>query len=216
MTIIAPSLLSADFLNLQKELDIFKDSPETWLHLDIMDGHFVPNLSFGKPIIKFLKNATPLYLDAHFMVSNPNEYIDQFKECGISNFTFHLEATVHHHRLIQKIKKSYQSVGISINPSTSIAQIDEGLLKDIDLILVMSVNPGFGGQNFIESSLTKIKNLKKLASKYNFKIQVDGGINKKNAIEVIASGADCLVAGSYIFNHPQEQYLSAIESLRKS
>lgn len=217
-TIISPSLLSADFLNLQKEIEAFQDISDLWFHLDIMDGHFVPNLTFGTPVIKNLPSITKHPLDAHLMVKNPELYLDLFKDIPLHNFTFHWEATKHHHRLITEAKKKFPNVGISLNPSTPINSIPELILSSVDLILIMTVNPGFGGQSFIDECIQKIQNLNKIKKQNNFKfsIQIDGGINKGTAPKVIKAGASNLVAGSYIFKHKTNEYPSAIESLRSS
>lgn len=214
--IVSPSLLSCDFLNLKQELDYFKGQKNLWFHLDIMDGHFVPNLTFGSPIVSRLKKNTDIPLDAHFMVTNPEFYSDAFKGMGIYNFTFHWESTHHQDRLIQKLKKDFPSVGISLNPGTSPLLIPDYILKQINLILVMSVNPGFGGQSFIPGALGKIEYLakKRKELKADFMIQVDGGIDKKTAPLVVNAGASNLVAGSYIFNAKQTEYLSRVKDLQ--
>jgi len=220
MTIVSPSILAADFLNLASELDSIKVAPNLWLHLDIMDGHFVPNLSFGMPIIKkvseHLSNAKDIKLDAHLMVSNPKFYIEELKHYNIHNFTFHLEAADESTlELINLAKEKYPSVGISIKPGTSINDLFDGILEKIDMVLIMSVEPGFGGQKFNEQSLQRIKDLSLKKKQFNFSIQVDGGISDKNAKSIIEAGADNLVAGSYIFKKEADQYLKTIESLRK-
>lgn len=214
--IIAPSLLSADFLNLKEDIERFNGIDDIWLHLDIMDGHFVPNLTFGRTVIEKLPEITQHKLDAHFMVTNPESYLEWFKDFPLHNFTFHWEATKHHDSLINNLKKHFPSVGISLNPSTPIEVIPEYILSKIDLILIMSVNPGFGGQSFIEGALSKIQKLKLLKDKnsYHYQIQVDGGINEDTAKRVSAAGADNLVAGSYIFSEPQKQYIKRINNLR--
>lgn len=216
MTTIAPSLLSCNFLELKNEIERLNQAKDIWLHLDIMDSHFVPNLTFGEVVIRNLKHVTEHKLDAHFMVTDPDFFIENFKDLGIHNFTFHWEALVHHDRFIQKAKEYYPSVGISLNPSTPVSAIPEYLFKKIDLILIMSVNPGFGGQKFIPEMIDKVKELaaiKKLLG-LNFVIQVDGGITDQNAAELINAGANNLVAGSYVFSHPQKDYNNRIESLR--
>jgi ribulose-phosphate 3-epimerase len=212
--IIAPSILSCDFLNIEKEIKSFDGIEDLWIHLDIMDAHFVPSLTFGKPVIKNMGNITSHKLDAHLMVTNPDFFIDDLKDIGIHNLTFHWEAATHHDRLIQKAKQLYPSVGISLNPSTAVETIPEYIFKNIDLILVMSVNPGFGGQSFIEGTFDKIRKLKEIKSKNNlkFEIQVDGGVNNKNAKDLSAAGATNLVAGSYIFK--SDNYKKQINNLR--
>ncbi len=217
MITIAPSILASDFLNLQTEIEAFDGNSNLWFHLDIMDGHYVPNLTFGQTVVKNISKVTSHKLDAHFMVNNPEDYISSFKDIGIYNFTFHWESVTHHDSLISEIKKHYPSVGIALNPGTDITVIPEYIFKEIDLILIMSVNPGFGGQSFIPSSLEKIKYLKSIKEKFNlnFQIQVDGGINDQNAPSLIKAGATNLVAGSYIFKNNSNEYPKKVESLRK-
>lgn len=215
-TIISPSLLSANFLELKVELERLNQIDNLWLHLDVMDSHFVPNLTFGEPVLNKVKTVSKHKLDAHFMVTNPDFFVENFKDVGLHNFTFHWEAVTHHDRLISSIKSLYPSAGISLNPSTPVNVIPEYILGKIDLILLMSVNPGFGGQKFIPEVLDKITELNKLRAKNNFKfkIQVDGGINDQNAKSLIAAGADNLVAGSYVFSEPSKDYLTRINKLR--
>lgn len=216
MTIISPSLLACDFLNIESELKVLEKEDNLWLHLDIMDGHFVPNLTFGHPIIKQISNKTNNKLDAHLMVSNPEFYIESFKKNNIHNITFHYEATDSPLELINNLKKIYPSVGISIKPNTDVKVLSNQILKNLDLILVMSVEPGFGGQKFMTNSIEKIETLNKLRKKHNyrFQIQVDGGVNDLNSNILVSAGADNLVAGSYIFKNNIEEYHSKIESLR--
>jgi ribulose-phosphate 3-epimerase len=216
MTIIAPSLLSADFLNLQTDIKRFDGINDLWLHLDVMDGHFVPNLTFGATVLKNISKVTTHKLDAHLMVSNPQDYIQSFKDINVHNFTFHWEAVTHQDRMISEVKKNFKSVGVSLNPSTPVSVIPEHLLAQLDLILIMTVNPGFGGQSFIEGCKDKIKELNSLREKnnYTYQIQVDGGVKDSNAKELIAIGANNLVAGSYIFNAENNDYKSRIDSLR--
>ena len=216
MTIISPSILSADFLNFQSEIEKFNSCKDLWFHLDVMDGHFVPNLTFGKTVLQNLHKITNHKLDAHFMVSNPEFFVEDFKDIGIHNFTFHWEATNHPDRLVQYAKEHYKSVGISLNPGTPHTVIPEYLLKKIDLILIMSVNPGFGGQSFIHGVLEKIEYFKQIKESINpnLVIQVDGGVKDSNAKELIEAGANNLVAGSYIFNEPNNEYNTRVESLR--
>lgn len=215
--IIAPSLLSANFLNLEQ--DVLELSPEKdlWLHLDVMDGHFVPNLTFGPIVVSKLKTITKLPLDAHFMVTNPSDHMDWFKDVGLTNFTFHWEAATHHDRLIQKAKGLYPSVGISLNPSTSLRVIEDYIFEKVDLVLLMSVNPGFGGQSFIEGTVAKVQELAAIRRQKNlkFSIQVDGGVTDKNAQRLIAAGADNLVAGSFIFSSGRGQFHQQINKLRQ-
>lgn len=216
MTIISPSILAADFLNLKDEVERFNSCDNLWFHLDVMDGHFVPNLTFGKTVLKNLQGITKHKLDAHFMVSNPEFFVEDFKDVGLHNFTFHWEATNHPDRLIQHAKQYYKSVGISLNPGTPVTAIADYLINEVDLILIMSVNPGFGGQSFIESAVEKVKHFKQYKDKHHPEliIQVDGGINDKNAKSLIEAGATNLVAGSYIFSDQQKNYKDKVNSLK--
>jgi len=199
--IISPSILASDFLNLEKEITALNSIPNIWVHLDIMDGHFVPNLTFGHEFIRRITNLSTNPCDAHFMVTNPDFYIETLKDSGLHNFTFHFESCSNHLELIKKAKAFYPSVGISIKPSTGPGVLSLEILKEIDLVLVMSVEPGFGGQSFMQSSIEKIKALKacKKKNNYNFEIQVDGGINETTSKPAKAAGATNLVAGSYVF-----------------
>ena len=214
--VISPSLLSVDFLELKVELDRLNRIDNLWLHLDIMDAHFVPNLTFGEPVLNKIKTVSKHKLDAHFMVTNPDFFADNFKNVGLHNFTFHWEATDHHDRLIDKLKSIYPSVGISLTPSTPINVVPKYLLAKIDLVLLMSVNPGFGGQKFIPEIIDKVIELDLIRhqNNFNFQIQVDGGINDQNAGYLIQAGANNLVAGSYIFSEPDKNYLSRINKIR--
>lgn len=216
MTIISPSLLACDFLNIETELNAFKGFKNLWFHLDIMDSHFVPNLTFGHPIVQKISKKTDIALDAHFMVSNPEFFIDTFKDYNIHNFTFHYEACTNHVELIKKAKSIYPSVGISIKPGTDISVLGTEILELVDLVLIMSVEPGFGGQSFIESTYEKVKVLKKLKdTKYNkLIIQIDGGVNETNAKTLIQAGASNLVAGSFVFKDGPSTYSSKVEKLR--
>jgi ribulose-phosphate 3-epimerase len=216
MTIIAPSILACDFLNIESELSAFKGIDNVWFHLDVMDGHFVPNLTFGHPIIEQILKKSPHKCDAHFMVTNPEFHGETLKGLGIHNFTFHYEATLDSLSLIKELKKSYPSVGISIKPGTPVHKLTDDVLKAVDLVLVMSVEPGFGGQSFMPSAYDKIRELKSRRENLNthFQIQVDGGVSDKNAKELIEAGADNLVAGSYVFKNKKEDYRKAIELIR--
>ena len=215
MTVIAPSLLSCDFLNLEKELIFFSKIEHLWFHLDIMDGHFVPNLTFGHPLVEKIARISTHKLDAHLMVTNPEFYVETFK--NIHNFTFHWEATREPLNLIEAAKKKFPSVGISIKPDTDLKEIPLDILQSVDLLLIMSVMPGFSGQKFQETTYDKVANLSSLRIKHSFSfaIQVDGGVNEKNAPRLIRCGVDNLVAGSYIFNTTSDNYASRVESLRK-
>jgi ribulose-phosphate 3-epimerase len=214
--IIAPSLLSADFLDLKTELERLNTIDNLWLHLDIMDGHFVPNLTFGEPVLKHVGKVSQHKLDAHFMVTNPEAYIDSFKNVGLHNFTFHWEAARHPDRLISQARSIYPSVGISLNPGSPLGLIPEYIFSKIDLVLLMSVNPGFGGQSFIPEIIDKVIALDKIRHEggYTFQIQVDGGITDQNAGYLIQAGANNLVAGSWIFSAPNHDYASRINKIR--
>lgn len=189
---------------------------DMWFHLDIMDGHFVPNLTFGHPIIELITKKSPHKCDAHFMVTNPEFHGETLKNAGIHNFTFHIEAVMNSLSLVHELKKSYPSVGVSIKPNTPTHQLSDEILKAVDLVLVMSVEPGFGGQSFMPSAYDKIRELKKRRESLgaHFQIQVDGGVTDKNAKELIVAGADNLVAGSYVFKTTKDNYKNKIESLR--
>lgn len=214
--IISPSLLSADFLELKADLERLNQIDDLWLHLDIMDSHFVPNLTFGEPVLNKVKTVSKHKLDAHFMVTNPDFFADSFKDVGLHNFTFHWEAVIHHDRLIQKLKSIYPSVGISLNPSTPLSVVPEYIWGKVDLVLLMSVNPGFGGQKFIPAIIDKVIKLDEIRHRNNFKfqIQVDGGVTDENAGYLIQAGANNLVAGSYIFSAPNKDYQSRINKIR--
>ena len=216
MTIISPSLLACDFLNIEPELNAFSGVKNMWFHLDIMDGHFVPNLTFGHPIIELITKKATHKCDAHFMVTNPEFHGETLKNSGLHNFTFHIEATPDSLGLIKKLKAYYPSVGISIKPNTPTSALTDDILKAIDLVLVMSVEPGFGGQPFMPAAFDKIKELKSRRESLNanFQIQVDGGVTDQNARALITAGADNLVAGSYIFKTTKDKYAEKIESLR--
>ncbi len=219
MITISPSILSCDFLNIESELKAFNGVEGMWFHLDIMDGHFVPNLTFGHPVVKLIQNVTSQPLDAHFMVKNPEFYIDTFKDFGIHNFTFHVEATMGNDELIQlieKAKKIYPSVGISVKPKTPLSGVPAKVWEMIDLLLIMSVEPGFGGQSFIEGTWDKLKRVSQLKKEksLNFQVQVDGGVSDKNAKALIEHGVTNLVAGSYVFKVEPNKYPEQINSLR--
>lgn len=216
MTIISPSLLSCDFLNIESEMCAFDGAGDFWFHLDIMDGHFVPNLTFGHPVVKQIAKISKHPLDAHFMVSNPQFFIDTFKDYNVHNVTFHIEVCPSPVELIDKAKNYYQSVGLSLRPSTPITAISDDLLAKIDLLLIMTVEPGFSGQKFMEDSYERVEyfNQRKKSLNLNFQIQVDGGVNQQIAKKLIDAGADNLVAGSYTFNVPRSDYIKQVETLR--
>ena len=200
MAIIAPSLLSADFLNLQQACTMLNNSRADWYHLDVMDGRFVPNISFGPMIVEFFRKATTKYCDVHLMIEEPEKFAEAFKKAGADNLTVHLEACTHLHRNIQQIKSLGMHCGVAINPHTPVEALKD-ILADIDLVCLMSVNPGFGGQTFIEHSLQKTRELKALitAKNLNVKIEIDGGVTLQNAPAIIEAGADVLVAGNTVF-----------------
>ncbi len=214
--IVSPSLLSCDFTNIENELNAFKDQKDLWLHLDIMDGHFVPNMTFGNPIIKQISEKTSIPLDAHFMVTNPEFYADSLSGIPLENFTFHLEATNNPLELIKKIKAHFKSAGVSIKPNTPFSAIPDDVKNEMNLLLIMSVEPGFGGQNFIESTFDKIKEADQYRknNNLNFQIQIDGGVGENNATALREAGADNLVAGSFVFKGGPENYNANIKKLR--
>ena len=199
--LIAPSVLSANFGNLDKDIELINRSDADWFHLDVMDGVFVPNISFGLPIIKAIKKLSTKPLDVHLMIVNPDNYTLAFKEVGADILTVHLEACSHLHRSIQNIKNLGMKAGVAINPHTPIESLKD-IISDIDLVCLMSVNPGFGGQKFIENTFEKVRNLKLLIEqkKSNALIEIDGGVDLKNYKKLIESGANVLVAGNTVFN----------------
>ncbi|RNI31855.1 ribulose-phosphate 3-epimerase [Hanamia caeni] len=213
MPIIAPSLLASDFLHLEKECQMLNESKADWFHLDVMDGRFVPNISFGMSVITQLRKMTTKFFDVHLMIVEPEKYVEEFKEAGANSLTVHLEACPHLHRNIQQIQSLGMKAGVAINPATPVFLLQD-IIRDVDMVLVMSVNPGFGGQSFIPHSLAKIAELKALIKNTasSAKIEVDGGISLDNAAEILQAGADILVAGSSVFK--SENPLETIEKMK--
>ena len=197
---IAPSLLAADFANLQRDIEMVNDSEADWFHIDIMDGVFVPNISFGMPVLKAIGKHATKPLDVHLMIVDPDRYIEAFAKLNSAILTVHYEACPHLHRTLQAIKAAGMKAGVSLNPHTSVHALED-VIQEIDLVLIMSVNPGFGGQSFIENTYKKIQQLKALIDRKgaNTLIEVDGGVNDKNAKQLADCGADVLVAGSFVF-----------------
>jgi ribulose-phosphate 3-epimerase len=213
--LIAPSLLASDFANLQKEIDMVNQSEADWFHLDIMDGVFVPNISFGMPVIKAIAQHAKKPLDVHLMIVDPDRYIDTFAQLGASILTVHFEACTHLHRTIQHIKSAGMKAGVALNPHTNI-ELLEDVINDIDLALIMSVNPGFGGQKFINNTYHKIAALRDLivTKNANTLIEIDGGVSDQNAAKLVDAGANVLVAGSFVFKSSAPT--KTISALKKS
>ena len=200
MPIIAPSLLSANFLKLEEECNMLNDSQADWFHLDVMDGRFVPNISFGIPIIQQIRKATTKVCDVHLMILEPEKYAEAFAKAGANILSVHIEACVHLHRNIQQIKSLGMQAGVAINPHTPVSLLKD-VIEDIDLVCMMSVNPGFGGQKFIPNTLNKIRELRQMIERHgvNVKIEIDGGVTLENAKQIVEAGADVLVAGNTVF-----------------
>jgi ribulose-phosphate 3-epimerase len=200
-TRIAPSVLAADFANLQRDIEMINSSEADWFHIDIMDGVFVPNISFGMPVLDAIQKHAKKTIDVHLMIVDPDRYIATFKKLGADILTVHYEACTHLHRTLQAIKAEGMKAGVALNPHTNVALLED-VIQDIDLVCIMSVNPGFGGQSFIENTYAKVEKLKALIHKKNAAtlIEIDGGVTYKNAQQLVAAGADVLVAGSYVFS----------------
>lgn len=197
---VAPSILSADFANLQRDVEMLNGSAADWFHVDIMDGHFVPNISFGFPVVKAVKKYATKPLDVHLMITNPDRYLKDFKDAGADHITVHYEACTHLHRTIHAIKNLGCKAGVALNPHTPISLLTD-IISDVDIVLIMSVNPGFGGQEFIQNTYKKIRDLKTLCSQRNPNvfIEIDGGVTTDNASKLLSAGANALVAGSFVF-----------------
>ena len=213
MVLIAPSLLAADLSALREQIALAEDGGADWIHIDVMDGHFVPNITFGPPLVKAVRRCTNLPLDVHLMIEKPERYIEAFADSGADHLTVHYETCPHLHRTIQSIHSAGAKAGVSVNPSTSVSLLSD-ILADVELVLVMSVNPGFGGQTFIPHTLTKLKHAAAMIQGTNPQIhlQVDGGIDEKTSVAVVRAGADVMVAGSYVFGAPNIP--RAVQTLR--
>ena len=210
--IISPSVLSCDFANVQRDVEMINNSDADWFHIDIMDGVFVPNISFGFPVMKAIKRHAKKPLDVHLMIDNPDQYIEDFASAGADILTVHFEACTHLHRTINAIREAGMKAGVAINPHTSVTVLEE-VLDSLDLVLIMSVNPGFGGQKFIESSIGKVAKLREMKTNLNpgLIIEVDGGVNLETGNRLVEAGASALVAGSFVFK--SEKLINTIKAL---
>ncbi|RRA95021.1 ribulose-phosphate 3-epimerase [Paenimyroides viscosum] len=212
-TLIAPSVLAADFANLQRDVEMINNSAADWFHIDIMDGVFVPNISFGMPVLAAINKHAKKTIDVHLMIVDPDRYIETFKNLGADILTVHYEACTHLHRSLQAIKAAGMKAGVAINPHTNVALLED-VINDIDLVCIMSVNPGFGGQSFIENTYKKVQQLKEIIVRNNATtlIEIDGGVTDKNAADLVKAGADVLVAGSFVFT--AQDPIATIENLK--
>jgi ribulose-phosphate 3-epimerase len=211
---IAPSILAADFANLQRDIELVNHSEAHWFHIDIMDGVFVPNISFGMPVLEAISKHAEKTIDVHLMIVDPDRYIKTFTDLGSNILTVHYEACTHLHRTLQAIKAEGMQAGVALNPHTSVSLLED-TINDIDLVCLMSVNPGFGGQSFIENTYKKVRQLKEIIERNgaSTKIEIDGGVTSKNASQLVEAGADVLVAGSFVFR--SENPLETIQKLNK-
>lgn len=211
--LIAPSVLAADFANLQRDIELINQSEADWIHVDVMDGIFVPNISFGFPVVEAVKKHAQKPLDVHLMITEPDRYLKAFRNAGADSITVHIEACTHLHRTVQAIKELGCRAGVALNPHTSVYQL-ENILSDLDMVLIMSVNPGFGGQKFIPNTYRKLHQLTAMCSEYHphLLIEVDGGVNQHNATALVEAGASVLVAGNFVF--AAENPKAAISSIK--
>jgi ribulose-phosphate 3-epimerase len=213
-TLIAPSVLAADFANLQRDIEMINNSEADWFHIDIMDGVFVPNISFGMPVLEAISKHAKKTIDVHLMIVDPDRYIKTFADLGSNILTVHYEACTHLHRTLQAIKAEGMKAGVALNPHTNVSLLED-VIKDIDMVCIMSVNPGFGGQSFIENTYKKVKELKEIITRNNAStiIEIDGGVTNKNAAQLVEAGADVLVAGNYVFK--ADNPIQTISDLKK-